>query len=385
LIAPHDAMTERIAVVEAAGPVRVWDLPVRIFHWLLVALIAWSLASGFLLPPTWIASHLVAGTAAIALVVGRLVWGFLGPTYARFGSFLLAPRAVLAHVAGWRTGAHRYLGHNPLGGLMVMALLLAVAALAVTGVVVLGGSLKTGPLAFAVSFAGGEDFRRIHELLAWLLLVLITLHVGGVTFESRRSRENLVRSMIDGRKPRRPGDVMPALRPAHVKAALAIGLVVLLAAAAAIVGLSRRPGLGVPASPLDPLYVAECGACHTPFHPSLAPAAAWTAVMETLADHFGEDASLDPETASSLRAYLVANAAERFDTRPAHEFRLRDPADPLRITATPFWRSRHAHIPDNVFAAGAVGARTNCAACHRDAASGFFYPGAILIPEAAAP
>ena len=107
------------------------------------------------------------------------------------------------------------------------------------------------------------------------------------------------------------------------------------------------------------------------------------ALMDGLAEHFGEDASLDPDDASAVRAWLASNAAENWDTRAAHEFDLADPRDPFRLTATPYWIRTRRRIPDAVFRSGAVKSRGACDACHADAATGRFDPQAILIPERA--
>ncbi len=370
---------------ERLGDIPVWDRYVRVFHWSLVAAVLVALATSLVLPPTWVTLHIVSGTTAVGLVGLRIVWGWLGPSYARFASFVRGPRSVAEHLAELIGGrAPRHLGHNPLGGAMILALLAAVVALALTGVIVLGGDLKSGPLAFATSFATGEVLRGAHQLIAYGLIALIALHIAGAIFESRRTGENLAAAMVSGRKDARPGDVAAAARRAHPALALLIAVPLFAASGALIAWLAEKPGLGVPVAPLDPVYAEECGACHAPFHPSLAPAATWSAIMDGLTSHFGEDASLDPATAATIRRYLDANSAEAYDTKAANRLRRVDPADPLRITATPFWQRTHARLPDRIFAAKSVGARSNCAACHADASSGRFDPSAIEIPEDAA-
>ena len=180
---------------------------------------------------------------------------------------------MLHHLAELRTGTgQRHIGHNPLGAAMILALLATVIAVAASGTVALGGVIKSGPLAFASSFVVGEAARQIHALLAYGLLVLIGLHVAGAIFESRRTGENLVMSMIDGRKERRPGDAVPAKRTPYPVVAAAIFAALFLVSTAAVATLAKRPGLGVPTKPLDPVYATECGDCHIAYHPSLAPA-----------------------------------------------------------------------------------------------------------------
>lgn len=361
---------------------RVWDPFVRLFHWTLVAAVATAAVTGFFGDATLAGAHLTAGLVAAALVAARLVWGVLGPTYARFTSFVRRPGEVLAYLRAARAGATpRYLGHNPLGGLMVVALIAAIATLTLTGLLALGGVLKAGPFAFATSFAVGEAALELHELVAFALLGLVALHLGGVVFDGVRHRESLVRAMVTGRKARHAGDVTARSRHARPLAASAIVLTLAVATLAGWLAFAARPGLGVPTAPLDPLYAEECGACHMAYHPSLLPRASWSAMMADLSDHFGEDAWLPPATARQIAAYLDANAAEAFDTKAAHRLRRVDPDTPLAITATPFWRRTHGDIADAVFARAPIASAGHCAACHGDARQGTFRPFAIDIPQ----
>jgi hypothetical protein len=102
--------------------------------------------------------------------------------------------------------------------------------------------------------------------------------------------------------------------------------------------------------------------------------------MANLGEHFGENASLNGSTTSSLVAWLVANAAETFDTESANRFRVVAPNEPYRITSTPYWVSKHAGIAIDVFARNGVRSKVNCNACHRDAESGRYDDQAIAIP-----
>lgn len=362
--------------------VRVWDLFVRLFHWALVAAVSVAASTGFLMGSPWLNLHVIAGTTMAGLLVARIIWGFYGGGFARFSGFVVGPRKALAHLRELRAGSvPRHLGHNPLGGLMIIALLAVGAGLALTGAVALGGVFKTGPLAFVTSYDVGRLLRQLHEFLAWGLLGLIALHIAGVIAESLRTRDNLASAMITGDKPRRQGDHRPPrVRSMPWKAA---GLVATIFAASLIVvvRLDSAPPLGVPQASLDPAYVAECGACHMVYHPSLLPTAAWHALFAGLDDHFGEDASLPDATVAALEAYAVANAAETVDTKPAHVLSRTDPADPFRITATPFWKRTHTEIPAATFKSPAVMSSGNCAACHGDASTGRFHPSRIHIPD----
>ncbi|SIO53231.1 Cytochrome b [Rhodovulum sp. ES.010] len=358
--------------------VPVWDIWVRLFHWALVLCIGGAVLTGFLADARWAGWHLGFGLAAAALVVARIVWGLFGTAHARFADFLPRPSALLAHLRG-AGGRHR--GHNPLGALMVFALFAAVLALAGTGLVVLGGWLRLGPLAADLGTQTGRAARELHEIVAFALLGMIALHVGGVIFESRRARENLAGAMLTGRKEARPGDARPVeARPQGrraVKVVATIAGILVLAAAA----LSARPVPDMPVSRIDPLTAEECGACHMVYHPSLLPAASWEALVAGLDDHFGENAWIDAGDAAEIEAWLTAHAAETVDTAPARMFARTDPDAPATLTETPAWKRLHGDLPDTLFEGAPVFSRANCAACHADAGSGRFSPFAISIPK----
>jgi cytochrome b len=362
--------------------IAVWDLGVRLFHWLLVGTVVGALVTGLFAPKSWLDGHVVLGTAVAALIVFRVIWGFTGSQHARFASFIVGPAAALRYLRTLLAGrAGNHIGHNPLGAMMIVALLLALGLLTATGLVALGGELKQGPFAAFTSFATGHNAKAIHQFLAYGLLGLIVLHVAGVAMESLRIRENIARAMLTGRKAVAGPRPARATVPARPRLAAAIFAVIAVATLPWIVHFARLPGLGVPTAPLDPVYAKECGACHTAYHPSLAPAATWRAVVAGLDAHFGDDASLAGPLTDRLLGYLVANSAEQWDSKPANFFRLPDAAQPLRITALPAWQHTHRRIPQSAFGVKAVGGKLNCSACHRDAASGRFAPQAIATPK----
>jgi cytochrome b len=141
----------------AADVTRVWDLGVRLFHWLMVASLAIVLVTGLSGPPSLVNVHVAAGGAIAGLVAFRVLWGLMGSTYARFSSFPVQLDAINADLAGLVVGSRpRYRGHNPLGSLMVLALLVIISLSVMTGVITLGGVDKQGPLAFATSYIAGK-------------------------------------------------------------------------------------------------------------------------------------------------------------------------------------------------------------------------------------
>lgn len=369
-----------MSTIKRDETVQVWDLPTRLIHWLLVFFVAIDLLTGFIAPQWWMGVHALAGYGVVALIIFRLIWGVFGPEYSRLVSLIYGPRHVLDYLRGFVfLRPPHYIGHNPAGAVMIVLLFLVLIGITVTGLLVLGGEEKQGPLAGIVVYSVGHGAKEIHEALVNLLLVLIGLHVAAVLAHGFVS-ENLVRAMITGRKVLPPGTPRPAPRPARPGLALASLAAILGLAGLALVWLSRLPPAGVRALPPDPAYLAECGSCHEPYHPSLLPGAAWQALMGNLGKHFGDDASLDPTRQKEITAWLAMNAAETWDTEAASRLRAFGGAAPLRITELPYWRKRHADIPDSVFARSSIRSKAHCSACHQDAASGRFDDQAIAIP-----
>lgn len=171
---------------------KVWDPFVRVAHWLLVA----SVATAWL---TREALHEWLGYAALGIVALRVAWGGIGPHYARFRQFVRGPAATLAYARAFAARTEpRHLGHNPLGGWMIIALLATVAL-----------TCASGWLSTTDRFWGVAWVQDTHEFLADALVALAALHVAGVIHASLRHRENLPGAMVTGRKlPARPGDVV---------------------------------------------------------------------------------------------------------------------------------------------------------------------------------
>ena len=176
--------------------IKVWDLPLRIFHWLLVAgfFVAYLTEDDLLTVHVW-AGYLVAG-----LLVFRLLWGFIGNKYARFSSFLCSPGQSLAYVKDLvALKTKRYIGHNPAGAAMIVLLLVSLLMTVITGLAVYGADQAAGPLA-AIGSSNEEMWEEVHEFFANFTLFLVVVHVIGVAVESYIHRENLARAMVKGYK-----------------------------------------------------------------------------------------------------------------------------------------------------------------------------------------
>ena len=173
--------------------IRVWDLPLRLFHWLLLIAVAGALISVQLKAMDW---HGRFGLAVLGLLVFRIVWGLIGSTHARFWSFAPGPKSLADYLRGRWHG----LGHNPLGALSVFAILGVLAFQAGSGLFADDVIAYTGPLRRAVSGDTASQLTSWHMRMEYVIYGLIALHLAAIAFHEFIKRERLVKPMITGHK-----------------------------------------------------------------------------------------------------------------------------------------------------------------------------------------
>ena len=208
---------------EQTGPALVlaWDLPTRLAKWTLAALVGLAFASKYY-GDVGLVWHMWNGLAILTVLVFRLLWGIVGGSTARFADFLRGPGAAVAYLRGLVTGRKLpYLGHNPLGGWMTIALLAVVSAQAVAGLFTSDDIMVDGPMVFAASSEAVSLGSMLHQRLYPILLALIALHVVANTAYSLFGGDNLIGAIITGRKPARAYVDRATARPGSVIAALA--------------------------------------------------------------------------------------------------------------------------------------------------------------------
>jgi len=208
--------------------VMVWDLPTRLFHWTLVALMIaqWWTAE----QSSTMDYHVWGGYAILALVLFRLIWGFVGSDTVRFSDFVQGPNAALAYVKALLRGeTPLYLGHNPMGGWSIIAMLILLLIQAGTGLFANDDILIEGPLYVWVSKDTSDWLTTIHRLNFNLLLAVIAVHISAVLFYLLVKRENLIHPMFSGRKRLPPEQINPAPRMVSPWLGLAVLVAALLA------------------------------------------------------------------------------------------------------------------------------------------------------------
>jgi cytochrome b len=183
--------------MESTKLVKVWDLPIRVFHWLLVA----GFFVAYLTEEELLTVHVWAGYLVLGLLIFRLLWGFVGNDYARFANFLCSPGKSFAYLKeAIALKSKRYLGHNPAGSAMIVLLIIGLFMTVISGLAVYAADQNLGPLADMIGTSNEKLWEEAHEIAANFTLLLVVVHVVGVVFESVIHRENLVKSMWNGHK-----------------------------------------------------------------------------------------------------------------------------------------------------------------------------------------
>jgi cytochrome b len=185
----EDTVTTEIAaagVGQGPATVRVWDRFVRVFHWTVVA----GCGANLLVLQPGSLPHQVVGYSVVGLVLLRIIWGFIGSRHARFSDFVPGPATLFGYLKALAQGREpRVLGHNPAAAVMILALMAMLLSLGVTGW-----------MSVSDTFSSLDWPGDVHEALANLLLAMVLVHAGAAVIESLRHRENLILSMITGRK-----------------------------------------------------------------------------------------------------------------------------------------------------------------------------------------
>lgn len=230
-----------MAPVSERARAYVWDLPTRLFHWLLVAAVAGAFVTAKL-GGALMVWHGRLGLLILGLIVFRLIWGVIGPTYARFATFVRGPRMILAYL----TGRWRGLGHNPMGALSVLAMLAVLLTQALTGLFSSDDIAYTGYLAHRVDGELSARLTGLHQTLETLLILFVSLHVFAIVFYAWRKQQNLVKPMLTGWADGRPEWSTRGGGPAAFAIAVSIAALAVWAASGSLLPAPPPPPAAAP-------------------------------------------------------------------------------------------------------------------------------------------
>ncbi|MFQ5442182.1 MAG: cytochrome b/b6 domain-containing protein [Thermodesulfobacteriota bacterium] len=381
--------------------IRVWDIPTRVFHWLL----AFAYLSVFLTSrsESLLDYHTTAGYLALGLVVFRIVWGFAGTRYSRFSEFVKGWREVRSFLAkALSREPIRYIGHNPAVAWVILLMLTVTVVVTVTGVITYGGEEGLGVWAGYFTFEMAAYAKPVHTYLAYFAVFLIAVHISAALFHDFILKENIIASMFTGTKEDEGGwsisysRAMKTPEKGHPLARLSVWIIVTVMASLALVYLPPEYGEGYRVPIVrdqsgawvelheNELWREECAtSCHGAFSPTLLPAESWRMIMANLDDHFGDDASLDEESEAEILEYLLASPAERSRTEASRKIlkSITPGMVYMRVTETPYWKRKHSDIGGDVYKRSSIVSRSNCKACHPGSDAGSFEDADIRIPD----
>lgn len=382
--------------------IKVWDISTRLFHWLLVIT---YIGAFFTSRNEWFLEHHVAiGYIAIGLVFFRIGWGFAGNRYARFVEFLKGWKDVKAYLLKAASlNPPRHLGHNPAVGWVIVVMLLVTALITATGIITYGGEENRGAWAVFFTFETAVYARALHIILAYVAVAMIVIHVCAALFHDFALKENIILSMITGKKEDHESwkERVSRMRPEEGRSVARLALWIVLAVLGGI-GLVYLPPEGrsdftgketvtivndkgfITELAPNGTWKAECAtSCHGVFHPTLLPADSWKRLMAGLGDHFGENVSLDEKAQKEILGYLVASSAEHSTTEASRKISrsIKKGDSPITITETPYLKRKHAEVSKDVFKRQSIVSKSNCIACHPGANVGSFEDKDINIPK----
>lgn len=213
--------------------VRIWDIPTRLFHWALVFLISLSFYTGLSGGFVEMDYHMISGYCILSLVLFRILWGVFGGYYARFATFVKGPGVVIRYLQDFGKDRPPYPGHNPLGALSIISILIVLLVQAGTGMFANDDIMVEGPLVHLVSYDTSRTLTGIHKNNKWTIGALVALHVVAILFYQFYKKDRLMGAMMTGKK--RLSD--PVDRDSSLVRELLLGSITLAACAGAVYAL----------------------------------------------------------------------------------------------------------------------------------------------------
>jgi len=346
----------------------VWSVFTRLSH---VLMMVFMLAV-FLTPEikSLLSLHVALGYALAVLFGLRILWGFMDVKYSKFKDFNFNLSDLKAYMFSIFGTKKEYIGHNPASSYAIVAMIVLTFLAVGTGALAYGVKEGMGIFSFMnqTLFRDMKLFKEVHEFFSNALMFVIFAHIAGVLLDKIVHKSDAFTSMIDGQKVASVEGVTLSFVQ-KVFGVLWIGLsvatlVYLLIAPNSLLMSDGNQKMDY--AKVHPAFYKECISCHTLYPPFLLPQKSWISMMDNLENHFGDDASLDPQTTLSIKAFLVQNSAESSTKESAFRMMssLKSDQEYLAITQTPFWKSRHKKIDKSVYATSDIGKPSNCKACH---------------------
>ena len=362
----------------------VWSLFTRLFHILLVIAVGVVFVTAEI--ENLLSYHAIFGYTVGLLFTFRIIFGFMDVRYSRFKDFNFKLKDLVEYMLNVFGNKKAYIGHNPASSWAIIAMIVLGLASVVTGIIVYGTQEGMGVLSFLnISlFKDMDMFEDIHELFANAFMVVIFIHIAGVALDKVLHKSDAVESMLDGYK---NGDE-DSLKLTFIQKifgiiwiGFSIGFMVyLLSTPSNILIADNNKAIDYKVE--HKVFYDECISCHTLYPPHLLPKQSWITMMDSLENHFGDDASLEEGDKNSIKEYLVKNSSENSTKEASLNFlKSIDANDTIAITKTSYWKRRHKEIEKSIFKRKEIGNISNCKACHKNFEQGLLNDKDIKIPQ----
>ena len=352
----------------------VWGLYNRVTHVLLMVM----MLAVFLTPEVkrLLSLHVALGYTLALLFLFRILWGFMDVKYSKFKDFNFNLRDLKEYMFSIFGNKKEHIGHNPASSYAIIAMIVLTFLAVITGALTYGVKEGMGLFSFMnhTMFRDMKLFKEVHEFFSNVLMAVIFAHIAGVLLDKLFHKSRALESMVDGYKlGEEEGVKLTLLQKIFGGVAIALSLlafVYMLVAPNSLLIADGNPKMDYAKE--NPAFYKECISCHTLYPPFLLPSKSWVSMMDTLQNHFGDDASLDAATTESIKAFLVNNSAETStkDSSLRILASLENDKMYLAITETPFWKNRHKEIDKAVFKRADIGKPSNCKACHDNIENG---------------
>lgn len=340
----------------------IWSFFNRFLHVVLIISFALAYCIKDFLP-----IHIFFGALFAVAIVLRIVWGFVGTKHSRFADFPY--RGVLGYLASVVGAKRRFVGHNPASSWAILLMLFLGICTALSGMLEAGIAKNQGIFAFLYNqYSHVRFLDDVHEIFANGLLVVVCVHILGALIDWLVHKNDSIDSMISGFKKTESNESIALSGGQRIFGI--VGIALLAAVAVFMLGdnpLNKSHAQTIDYAALNKSFANECGSCHAVYPPFLLPKHSWALMMNDLENHFGDDASIEPELNAEILAFLEKYSAESFDTKVARNIIEKETdSTNIAITKNPYWIALHAHIAEDVFAQPDIKTKANCFACHKD-------------------
>jgi cytochrome b len=332
--------------------------------------------------------HAAFGYGIVILILFRVVWGFMGPRYSRFSQWPLSIKEAIGFILTLTNPKKYYPGHNPAASFVMLGIILVIFLASISGVLAYGIQEGKGFFAWlnGTFFKEMELFKETHELFSTLLLLLVGAHLGGIVVDYLlHKKSGTLYSIFSGYKNiDTPSATLTVMQKFVASLFLASALLMPLYIVFSDTSFTKSYYSAIDYKKEHPLFVEECASCHILYPPYLLPKRSWKKLMANLADHFGDDASLDDKDRVDIEKYLVTHSAETSTKEAAFyisNFKRNKKTDIIAITKTPYWQKRHKFIDKKIFDSPKIKSRANCKACHKEFGSGKLDDALISMPK----